>query len=154
MTPGSAATQKGDVYSFAIILEEIVVRGGPYEVARTFMTTQEVWLIIVLFNLNFISSYFISLIIYFEDREQGIGVGESSFEARSHPKGLPAGHIVADGEMLARGSRRTTQFPHDSRHDTRNHEVHFNPTLIKLYNWNSCKHHKDRMSVSEDIARI
>ncbi|EFN64674.1 Atrial natriuretic peptide receptor A [Camponotus floridanus] len=42
VTPGSAATQKGDVYSFAIILEEIVVRGGPYEVARTFMTTQEI----------------------------------------------------------------------------------------------------------------
>lgn len=42
VTPGSAATQKGDVYSFAIILEEIVVRGGPYEVTRTFMTAQEV----------------------------------------------------------------------------------------------------------------
>ncbi|XP_071625665.1 atrial natriuretic peptide receptor 1 isoform X2 [Temnothorax longispinosus] len=42
VTPGSAATQKGDVYSFAIILEEIVVRGGPYEVARTFMTAQEI----------------------------------------------------------------------------------------------------------------
>lgn len=64
VTPGSAATQKGDVYSFAIILEEIVVRGGPYEVARTFMTTQEVWLIVVLFNLNFISSYFLSLLLF------------------------------------------------------------------------------------------
>ncbi|XP_011872012.1 PREDICTED: atrial natriuretic peptide receptor 1 isoform X2 [Vollenhovia emeryi] len=42
VTPGSAATQKGDVYSFAIILEEIVVRGGPYEVARTIMTAQEI----------------------------------------------------------------------------------------------------------------
>lgn len=134
MTPGSAATQKGDVYSFAIILEEIVVRGGPYEVARTFMTTQEVWPIVVLFNLNFISSYFISLIIYFEDREQGIGVGESSFEAGSHPKGLSTRYTVADGEMLARDPRRTTQLPHDSRHDTRNHEVRFNPSLIKFYN--------------------
>ncbi|EFN89474.1 Atrial natriuretic peptide receptor A [Harpegnathos saltator] len=42
VTPGSVATQKGDVYSFAIILEEIVVRSGPYEVARTFMTAQEI----------------------------------------------------------------------------------------------------------------
>lgn len=35
--PGTPATQKGDVYSFAIILEEIVVRGGPYESVRLFM---------------------------------------------------------------------------------------------------------------------
>lgn len=40
--PGSVATQKGDVYSFAIILEEIVVRGGPYQVAKEFMSAQEV----------------------------------------------------------------------------------------------------------------
>lgn len=30
--PGVPATQKGDVYSFAIILEEIISRGGPYSV--------------------------------------------------------------------------------------------------------------------------
>lgn len=42
VTPGSAATQKGDVYSFAIILEEIVIRGGPYESVKSFMTSQEV----------------------------------------------------------------------------------------------------------------
>ncbi|XP_058797480.1 atrial natriuretic peptide receptor 1 isoform X1 [Phymastichus coffea] len=42
VTPGSVATQKGDVYSFAIILEEIVIRGGPYEMARTYMTCQEI----------------------------------------------------------------------------------------------------------------
>ncbi|XP_026685434.1 atrial natriuretic peptide receptor 2-like [Diaphorina citri] len=38
--PGSPATQKGDVYSFSIILEEIVVRGGPYEVAKQFLSTE------------------------------------------------------------------------------------------------------------------
>lgn len=34
------ATQKGDVYSFAIVLEEIVVRGGPYEFVKNDLTTQ------------------------------------------------------------------------------------------------------------------
>lgn len=47
VTPGNVATQKGDVYSFAIILEEIVIRGGPYEVARTIMSAQEVFTILL-----------------------------------------------------------------------------------------------------------
>lgn len=37
LTPGIPATQKGDVYSFGIILEEIIVRGGPYEAAKQFL---------------------------------------------------------------------------------------------------------------------
>lgn len=37
LTPGIPATQKGDVYSFGIILEEIIIRGGPYEAASQFL---------------------------------------------------------------------------------------------------------------------
>jgi hypothetical protein len=40
IVPGTPATQKGDVYSFAIILEEIIVRGGPYEAASQFLGPQ------------------------------------------------------------------------------------------------------------------
>ncbi|XP_046661172.1 atrial natriuretic peptide receptor 1 isoform X2 [Homalodisca vitripennis] len=40
--PGHPASQKGDVYSFSIILEEIVVRGGPYELARQTLSIQEI----------------------------------------------------------------------------------------------------------------
>lgn len=125
VTPGSAATQKGDVYSFAIILEEIVVRGGPYEVARTFMTAQEVRSVsFQSFNSSNFSSISLSLrCLCCEDREQGIGVGESPLETGSRAEGLSAGHTVVDGEMLARSPRRTAQLPRDSRHDTRNHEV-------------------------------
>jgi atrial natriuretic peptide receptor A len=40
--PGSPSTQKGDVYSFAIILEEIVVRGGPYESIKAYANVQQI----------------------------------------------------------------------------------------------------------------
>lgn len=40
--PGTPATQKGDVYSFAIILEEIVVRGGPYEAANEYVNIAQI----------------------------------------------------------------------------------------------------------------
>ncbi|XP_052131818.1 receptor-type guanylate cyclase gcy-28, partial [Frankliniella occidentalis] len=42
MVPGTPSSQKGDVYSFAIILEEIVTRAGPFEAARQLLSAQEV----------------------------------------------------------------------------------------------------------------
>jgi len=109
VTPGSAATQKGDVYSFAIILEEIVVRGGPYVVARTFMTAQEVWsvsssyvilrnftvIIIILSQAHYYDHF------YSEDREQSISFRESTVKTGSRSKRLSSRHIVANGKMLA-----------------------------------------------------
>lgn len=39
---GNPRSQKGDVYSFAIILEEIVARGGPYDSARQIADIQTI----------------------------------------------------------------------------------------------------------------
>jgi len=124
ITPGSTATQKGDVYSFAIILEEIVVRGGPYEITRTFMTAQEVWSIsFFFFNSNFSAISLSFWCLCYEDREQSISIGESSFKTGSHAEGLSFRYTFIDGEVLARSSWRTTQLPYHSWHNTRNHEV-------------------------------
>lgn len=40
--PGTPATQKGDVYSFAIILEEVILRGGPYDSVRQIMSIKSI----------------------------------------------------------------------------------------------------------------
>jgi hypothetical protein len=112
VTPGSAATQKGDVYSFAIILEEIVLRGGPYVVARTFMTAQEVWSVsssyVILRNFTIIviilSQAHYCDHFYSEDRKQSISFRESTVKTGSRSKRLSSRHIIANGKMLARNS--------------------------------------------------
>lgn len=48
------ATQKGDVYSFAIVLEEIVVRGGPYEFVKNDLTTQGKLFLVIMYNTSIV----------------------------------------------------------------------------------------------------